>query len=63
MTIPRIGTINATALAAAVGDARAVERGRDMAAWLKLKPRQMATGGELRCSASAIVAINTFTRT
>jgi len=32
MTIPGIGTINATALAAAVGEARAFGRGRDMAA-------------------------------
>jgi transposase len=48
MTIPGIGTINATALAAAVGDARAFERGRDMAAWLGLTPRQMSTGGKPR---------------
>jgi transposase len=47
-TIPGIGTINATALAAAVGDARAFERGRDMAAWLGLTPRQMTTGGKPR---------------
>ena len=39
MTIPGIGTI-ATALAATVGDARTFERGRDMAAWLGLTPRQ-----------------------
>ncbi len=45
MTIPGIGTINATALAAAVGNARAFARGRDMAAWLGLTPRQMTTGG------------------
>ena len=47
-TIPGIGTINATALAAAVSDARAFERGRDMAAWLGLTPRQMTTGGKPR---------------
>jgi len=46
--IPGIGTINATALAAAVGNARAFRRGRDMAAWLGLTPRQMATGGKPR---------------
>jgi len=44
--IPGIGTINATALAAAVGNARAFRRGRDMAAWLGLTPRQMTTGGK-----------------
>lgn len=48
MTIPGIGTINATALAAAVGDARTFKRGRDMAAWLGLTPRQMTTGGRPR---------------
>ena len=48
MTIPGIGTINATALAAAVGDARIFRRGRDMAAWLGLVPRQMTTGGKPR---------------
>lgn len=47
-TIPGIGTINATALAAAVGDARTFRRGRDMAAWLGLVPRQMTTGGKPR---------------
>ena len=46
--IPGIGTINATALVAAVGDARAFGRGRDMAAWLGLVPRQMTTGGKPR---------------
>jgi transposase len=48
MTIPGIGAINATALAAAVGNARAFRRGRDMAAWLGLTPRQMTTGGKPR---------------
>ena len=47
-SIPGIGTINATALAAAVGNGRAFRRGRDMAAWLGLTPRQMTTGGKPR---------------
>ena len=46
--IPGIGTVNATALAAAVGEAHAFKRGRDMAAWLGLVPRQMTTGGKPR---------------
>jgi len=46
--IPGIGTINATALVAAVGGAKAFARGRDMAAWLGLVPRQMTTGGKPR---------------
>ncbi|BBU64058.1 IS110 family transposase (plasmid) [Methylosinus sp. C49] len=48
ISIPGIGTINATALVAAVGNAKAFERGRDMAAWLGLVPRQMTTGGKPR---------------
>ena len=47
-TIPGIGAINATALAAAVGDGASFERGRDMAAWLGLTPRQRTTGGKPR---------------
>jgi transposase len=47
-TIPGIGPLNATALVAAVGDARTVARGRDLAAWLGLVPRQATTGGQPR---------------
>jgi len=47
-TVPGIGPINATALVAAVGDGRAFARGRDMAAWLGLVPRQRTTGGRPR---------------
>ncbi len=48
MTIPGIGALNATALVAAVGDARTFGRGRDLAAWLGLVPRQATTGGKPR---------------
>lgn len=47
-TVPGIGMINATALTAAVGDARNFGRGRDLAAWLGLTPRQATTGGKPR---------------
>ena len=47
-TIPGIGPINATALAAAIGNAQSFARGRDLAAWLGLTPRQMTTGGKPR---------------
>src|SRR5439155_19528987 len=39
---------NATALIAAVGDARSFARARDLAAWLGLVPRQATTGGRPR---------------
>jgi transposase len=47
-SVPGIGSINATALVAAVGDGSAFARGRDMAAWLGLVPRQATTGGKPR---------------
>lgn len=47
-SIPGIGVLNATALAAAVGNAATFARGRDLAAWLGLVPRQMTTGGKPR---------------
>jgi transposase len=45
-TISGIGPLNATALVAAVGKAEKFGRGRDLAAWLGLVPRQMTTGGK-----------------
>ena len=46
--IPGIGALNATALVAAVGNASAFTRGRDLAAWLGLTPREHSTGGKQR---------------
>lgn len=46
LTIPGIGPLNATALVAAIGKAETFGRGRDLAAWLGLVPRQMSTGGK-----------------
>ena len=48
MDIPGIGPLTATALAAAVGDARAFRNGRELSAWLGLVPRQHSTGGRTR---------------
>ena len=44
--IPGSGALNATALVAAVGDAATFSKGRDLAAWLGLVPRQATTGGK-----------------
>ena len=44
-TVPGIGPLIATAAVAAVGDGRMFARGRDLAAWLGLVPRQHSTGG------------------
>jgi transposase len=47
-SLPGVGLINATALLAAVGDARAFAKARDLAAWLGLTPRQHSTGGRTK---------------
>jgi transposase len=46
--IPGIGPITATALVCAIGDGKQFKRGRDLAAWLGLTPRQHSTGGKER---------------
>jgi transposase len=45
-TIPGVGAIVASALVAAVGQAESFDRGRNLAAWLGLVPRQFTTGGK-----------------
>jgi transposase len=47
-TVPGIGPITATALVAAIGNGTDFRRGRDLAAWLGLVPRQYSTGGKQR---------------
>lgn len=47
-SIPGVGVINSTALLAAVGDGSAFARGRDLASWLGLTPRQHSTGGKTK---------------
>jgi transposase len=47
-SIPGIGVMNATALIAAIGRGETFARGRDLAAWLGLVPRQATTGGKPR---------------
>ena len=46
MQVPGIGPLTATALVAAVGNGAAFAKGRDLAAWLGLVPRQHSTGGK-----------------
>ena len=48
MTIPGIGIITATAIAATVPDAGAFKSGREFAAWVGLVPRQQSSGGKER---------------
>src|SRR5690606_1108404 len=44
--VPGIGPLTATAMVAAVGDARNFKNGRELAAWLGLVPRQHSSGGK-----------------
>ena len=58
-TIPGVGPIVASALVAAVGRAESFDRGRDLAAWLGLLPRQFTTGASRSFWASASGVTNT----
>jgi transposase len=50
LPIEGIGPISASAIVAAVGDARQFKSGRDLAAWLGLVPNQHSSGGKERLS-------------
>ena len=47
-SIPGIGVIGATALAATVIDPSQFKSGRDLAAWIGLVPKQSSTGGKIK---------------
>ena len=47
-TIPGVGVITATALVATVTDPSHFRSGRELAAWLRLTPRQNSSGGKER---------------
>jgi len=47
-TIPGIGVIGATAIAATITDPSVFRSGRDLAAWIGLVPRQNSSGGKER---------------
>jgi transposase len=62
MTIPGIGPIAATAIAALAPPAQTFRRGRDFAAWLGLTPRQMSTGGKQRLGSISNMGDQTLRR-
>lgn len=47
-TVPGIGVIAASSLAATIGDASQFKSGRELAAWIGLTPRQNSSGGKER---------------
>lgn len=46
--IPGVGPLTATAIVAAIGDAKQFKNGRHLAAWLGVVPRQHSSGGRSR---------------
>lgn len=62
MTIPGIGVLTATALAALAPPAAIFRRGRDFAAWLGLTPLQRSTGGKERLGRTSRMGERTLRR-
>lgn len=62
MTIPGIGPITATAIAAIAPPAETFAKGRDFAAWLGLVPKQISTGGKQKLGAISRMGERTLRR-
>jgi transposase len=62
MTIPGIGPITATALAALAPSAATFKRGRDFAAWLGLTPLQRSSGGKQKLGETSRMGERTLRR-
>ena len=62
MTVPGIGPISATAIAALAPPAETFGKGRDFAAWLGLTPLQRSTGGKQKLGATSKMGERTLRR-
>ncbi|MCP1738270.1 transposase [Bradyrhizobium japonicum] len=62
MTIPGIGPISATAIAALARPAETFAKGRDFAAWLGLTPLQRSTDGKQKLGATSKMGERTLRR-
>ena len=62
MTVPGIGPISATAIAALAPPAETLAKGRDFAAWLGLTPLQRSTGGKRKLGATSKMGERTLRR-
>ncbi|WP_254026723.1 IS110 family transposase, partial [Mesorhizobium ventifaucium] len=62
MTIPGIGPITATAVAALAPSAQTFKRGRDFAAWLGLTPLQRSSGGKQKLGETSRMGERTLRR-
>jgi len=61
-TIPGVGPVIATALAALAPPASAFRRGRDFAAWVGLTPSQHSSGGKQKLGATSKMGERTLRR-
>jgi len=62
MTIPGVGPVTATALAALAPPAETFKRGRDFAAWVGLTPLQHSTGGKQKLGTTSKMGERTLRR-
>jgi len=62
MTIPGVGPITATAIAALAQPAASLRRGRDFVAWVGLTPLQKSTGGKQKLGATSKMGERTLRR-
>ena len=62
MTIPGIGPITATAIAALAPPVETFRKGRDFAAWLGLTPVQRSTGGKQKLGTTSKMGERTLRR-
>ena len=62
MTVPGIGPISATAIAALAPPVETFAKGRDFAAWLGLTPLQRSTGGKQKLGATSKMGERTLRR-
>jgi transposase len=61
-TIPGVGPVTATALAALAPPAETFKKGRDFAAWMGLTPLQRSTGGKQKLGATSKMGERTLRR-
>jgi transposase len=62
MTVPGVGAISATAIAALAPPAEIFAKGRDFAAWLGLTPLQKSTGGKQKLGVTSKMGERTLRR-
>lgn len=62
MTIPGVGPITATAMAALAPPPEIFRKGRDFAAWIGLTPLQKSTGGKQKLGATSKMGERTMRR-